>query len=81
VTNFGLIADSEDTDHFHVSVTIEFKSRSGKQKSGSQQREFSKEDFTYLEDKLKSAEDTLSDIAKEIDFARRQELLLKEAGG
>ena len=34
-----------------------------------------------MEDKLKFAEDTLQNIAKEVEFARNQELLLKEAGG
>lgn len=64
-----------------MSINIDFKSRSGKQKSGGQPRQFTKEDLSSLEDKLKSVEETLSDISKEIDFARRQELLLKEAGG
>jgi hypothetical protein len=76
-----LVAGDDDEDPFFVGINIEFKSRSGKAKSGEKSKQFSKEDLPSLEDKLKAAEEILSDIAKEIDFARRQELLLKEAGG
>lgn len=40
-----------------------------------------KSDLSALEIQLKSAEDLLNEISKEIDFSRRQEMLLVEANG
>jgi len=39
-----------------------------------------KEDLPTLESQLKAAEMSLSDISREIEFAKREEVLLKEAG-
>lgn len=61
-------------------VDIEYKSRSGKSKVDPS-KHLNKEDLPSLEDQLKAIEDSVADIGREIDFARRQEVLLKEAGG
>ena len=66
-----------------MSVNIDFHSRSGKKSASASvvSKSVTKEELPSLEDKLKFAEDTLQNIAKEVEFARNQELLLKEAGG
>ncbi len=61
-------------------MEVDFKSRSGRVRSDPS-KAVSKDDLSSLETKLKEVEDSLADIGREIDFARRQELLLKEAGG
>lgn len=38
-------------------------------------------ELSSLDMQLKIAEDLLLEISKEIDFSRRQEILLREAGG
>ena len=44
-------------------------------------KKLGKDEIPTLESQLKAAEDTLSEISKEIDFTRRQEVLLRQAGG
>jgi hypothetical protein len=70
----------EGTAPVLTSVEIEYSSRSGKSKTDPS-KPLNQEDLPTLEDKLKQVEDALIEIGKEIDFARRQEVLLKEAGG
>jgi len=59
---------------FHV----EFKSRSAQAIESA--RKVGKEQLPSLQLQLKSAEDSLMEVSREIDFARRQEALLREAG-
>jgi hypothetical protein len=61
-------------------VDLDFKSRSGRGKPDPSKR-LAPEDIPSLEEELSSAEETLKDIAREIEFARREELLLRDAGG
>jgi hypothetical protein len=61
-------------------LDIDYKSRSGRAKSDPS-KPLNKEDIPSLEEQLKTAEEILQDLGREIDFARRQELILKEAGG
>ena len=61
-------------------VELDFKSRSGRSKADPSKR-VAAEDIPTLEDELQMADETLTDIAREIEFARREELLLRQAGG
>ena len=61
-------------------VDLDFKSRSGRGKPDPSKR-LAPEDIPSLEEELSFAEETLKDIAREIEFARREELLLRDAGG
>jgi hypothetical protein len=63
-------------DEYRVSFSIDYRN-----KRGDPSKKVGKEEIPTLESALKAAEDSLSEIAKEIDFARRQEVLLREAGG
>jgi hypothetical protein len=63
-----------------VFVDLDFKSRSGRGKN-SASKKVPSDYIPTLEDQLKVAEETLMDIGREIDFARRQETLLRQAGG
>ena len=63
---------------FHV----DFKSRSAQAiENAKKAAAVGKGDIPILELQLKAAEDLVTEISKEIDFARRQENLLREAGG
>ena len=63
---------------FHV----DFKSRSAQAiENAKKAAAVGKNDIPVLELQLKEAEDLVTEISKEIDFARRQENLLREAGG
>jgi hypothetical protein len=64
-----------------VLVDIDFKSRSGQMKTSDASKRVPADYIPTLEDQLKSAEETLINIGKEIDFARRQEVMLRQAGG
>ena len=65
-----------------VFVDVEFKSRSELEKKNSLiSKKLASEYIPTLEDELKSIEDILSNVGNEIEFARRQELVLKQAGG
>ena len=75
------IATETDKESLSVSINIDFHSRSGKKSANVPSKSISKEELPSLEDKLRLAEDTLQNIAKEVEFARNQELMLKEAGG
>lgn len=61
-------------------VDIEYRSRSGKSKADPS-KHLNKEDLPTLEDQLKTVEDSVVDIGREIDFARRQETQLRESAG
>jgi hypothetical protein len=60
---------------FHVDA----KSRAAQ--AMEQAQKLGKSDLSALEIQLKSAEDLLNEISKEIDFSRRQEMILVEANG
>ena len=60
---------------YRMSFNVDYKNR-GVDPS----KKIAKNDIPSLESALKAAEDSLSEIAKEIDFARRQEVLLRIAG-
>ena len=57
---------------------IDFKSRTSRGKLDKIPNKVGKEDLPTIELHLKSAEESLHDISKEIEFAQDQELLLKE---
>jgi hypothetical protein len=57
---------------------VDFKSRKG---GFDPSKKIDKENIPTLEAQLKAAEETLSDVSTEIEFARTQELLLREASG
>jgi len=57
---------------------IDFKSRNAPGGLESV-RKVGKDDIPYLEQHLKAAETSMNDISREIEFARQQELSLKEA--
>jgi len=59
-----------------VSFNVDYRNR-----GADPSKKVSKTELPTLESQLKAAEDSLSEIAKEIDFARRQEVALREAGG
>lgn len=61
---------------FHV----DFKSKSAEAIEIAKKNALGKHDIPQLELQLISAESLLTEISKEIDFARRQENILKEAG-
>lgn len=61
-----------------ISFGIDFKTRTSRGADPS--KKVGKEDMPTLENELKAAEGALQEISREIDFARRQEVLLREAG-
>jgi 2-phosphoglycerate kinase len=63
-------------DVYRVSFNVDYRNR-----RGDPSKKVGKDEIPTLESALKAAEDSLSEIAKEIDFARRQEVLLRDAGG
>lgn len=60
---------------FRVSFSIDYRNR-----GADPSKKVGKDEIPSLESQLKAAEDSLSEIVKEIDFARRQEVLLRTAG-
>ncbi len=58
---------------------VDYKSRSDKKASSV--KKLSQANLTSLEERLKSSEIVMNDLAREIEFARRQEDLLRETGG
>lgn len=79
---------SSGDDSIRVSFTVAYKDRmagSGRLKfrtdgPGNPSKKVAKEELPALEEMLKNAEDTLGQISKEIDFSRRQEVLLLASG-
>jgi hypothetical protein len=57
---------------------VDFKSRKG---GFDPSKKIEKEDIPTLEAQLKAAEETLTDVSREIEFARVQEAELREATG
>ena len=65
-----------------VFLDIDFKSRSEIEKRKSLiSKKLYPEYIPTLEDELKAIEDMLSNVGNEIEFARRQEVILRQAGG
>ena len=65
-----------------VAVRVYFSMDSRHKKSGKKvdpSKRVDKEAIPTLESELLAAEEALNDISREIEFARKQELLLKEA--
>lgn len=60
---------------FRVSFSIDYRNR-----GADPSKKVGRDEIPSLESQLKAAEDSLSEIAKEIDFARRQEVLLRTTG-
>lgn len=58
-----------------VAFNVDYKNR-----GSDPSKKVGKDELPTLENHLKAAEDSLNDISKEIDFARRQEVLLRQAG-
>lgn len=76
--HFIFPTNSKGRAPIRVFLDLDFKSRSGRGRNSASKKV---PDIPTLEDHLKLAEDTLADIGREIDFARRAELLLRQAGG
>ena len=74
---FSVLGDDEITAYFN----IDYKNKGLEFKGSDPGRKIEKGDIPTLADQLKKAELHLSDISREIDFARRQESLLRIAGG
>lgn len=63
-----------------VMLDIDFKARNTKGKFDASKK-VPTDYIPTLEDQLQRAEESLSNIAKEIEFARRQEILLRQTSG
>ena len=74
--------DDDATPSVRVLLDIDFKARTDLEKRNSLiSKKLSAEYIPTLEDELKLVEEILANVAREIEFARRQELILKQAGG
>ena len=62
-----------------VTFNVDFKNKATRQYADPSKK-VAADELPQLEVQLKLAEDALNEISNEIDFARRQESLLREAG-
>jgi len=75
-----LFATENDKDEA-VRAFIHVDSKSRAVQAMESARKIGKSDLSSLDIELKKAEDLLLEISKEIDFSRRQEILLRETAG
>lgn len=63
-----------------INFGVDFKSRRSRQGEDPSKR-IGKAELPSLETELLAAEESLNDISREIEFARKQEILLTQATG